>query len=185
VTSYQLKGYLVRPIGIDSIRNIAMHSRSVLALPENPIDMSYFLEYLFKFGITYDIIDDSEMPGFLSHSEACCIPERATIYLTSETYKKACKNDPRTRFTIFHELGHLILMHSRDFHRDQNIYEIKPKPFMDSEWQANQFAAEILMPLEIILREELKTPFEIASKFGVSTQAALTRYNQLKKRNEI
>lgn len=184
-SNYQLKGYLVRPRTIVEIRRIATHSRNVLGLPGTPVDMNAFLETLVKFGITYDIFDDLEMPDFLAHSEACCIPEKATIYLTGKTYAKACRNDPRTRFTIFHELGHLILMHSRDFHRDHNVQRIQPKPYLDSEWQANQFAGEILMPLDVIQQEDMELPFELETRFGVSEAAALTRYNQLKSRNEI
>lgn len=185
MTEYKLQGYLVNPLGIDKIRKVAMYAAQILQLPETPVDMGFFLESLVKFDITYDVIDSSEMPGLLSHSEACCIPEMRTIYLTTETYSRACVNDPRARFTIFHELGHFFLVHNRKFHRDHNVREIEPKRYLDSEWQANQFAAEILMPLNIIQREKLKSSLEIESRFCVSMAAAQTRYNQLKKRNEI
>jgi len=102
-----------------------------------------------------------------------------TIFLTSETYTKACSNDPRTRFTIFHELGHLVLCHTRKLHRGQNTRNTKP--YMDSEWQADQFAAEITMPLNIIMRDHLFTPDQIQKKFWVSGQAAQRRCNYIVK----
>lgn len=185
MTDYQLRGYLVLPSSIDKIRSIAARARNVLSLPNGPINMESFLEQLVKFGITVDVIDDVEVPGFLTHSEACCIPESATIYITAQTYEKACNNDSRTLFTVFHELGHLILMHSRQFHRNQNTKQTKPTPYMDSEWQADQFAAEILMPLDVIRAEKLKSPAQFIKRFGVSEAAALRRYKQLKGRNEI
>lgn len=185
MTEYKLQGYLVNPLSIDKIREVAMHATGILRLPETPVNLSFFLESLVRLDITFDVIDSLEMPGLLSHSEACCIPEMRTIYLTTETYNRACVNDPRARFTIFHELGHFFLVHNRKFHRDHNVRKIEPKPYLDSEWQANQFAGEILMPLYIIQREGLKSFYEIEWRFGVSASAALTRYNQLKKRNEI
>ena len=108
MTEYQLQGYLVNPLSRKQIREAASYAADILQLPETPIDLGYFLESLVRLEITYDVIDSSEMPGFLSHSEACCIPERRTIYLTTETYCRACSNDPRARFTIFHELGHFF-----------------------------------------------------------------------------
>lgn len=185
MTEYKFQGYLVNPLSIAKIREVAMYAMDILKLPEAPVDMGVFLESLIIFGITYDVIDDSEMPGLLSHSEACCIPERRLIYLTNETYFSACANDPRARFTIFHELGHFFLLHNRKFHRDQDARKIEPKPYLDSEWQANQFAAEITMPLHIILRENLNSPFKIESRFSVSQAAATTRYNKLLTRGEI
>lgn len=182
---YELRGHLVEPIGIVKIRERALHARNILQLSNGPIDMSAFLESLVKFGITYDVILDSELPDFLLYSEACCIPEKAIIYLTEDTYEKARRNEPRTRYTIFHELGHLVLMHNRDFHRRQAVHKIKPAAFNDSEWQADQFAAEILMPLHIILRDNIKSAKAIQAGFGVSAQAAQIRLNQLKRRSEI
>lgn len=185
MTEYKLQGFLVNPLSINKIREVAMYASDILKLPETPVDMGSFLESLVKLEITFDVIDSSDMPGLLSHSEACCIPERRIIYLTTETYLSACANDPRARFTIFHELGHFFLVHNRKFHRDQDVSRIEPKLFLDSEWQANQFAAEITMPLHVILRDNLKSPFKIESRFGVSQAAAMARYNKLLARKEI
>lgn len=180
---YQLRGYMVAPLSTEAIRKHANNVRDVLCLPDEFVDLGIFLESLVNYAITLDVIDDVDMPGFSLHSEACCIPETATIYLTSETYTKACSNDPRTRFTIFHELGHLVLCHTRKLHRGQDTREARP--YMDSEWQADQFAAEITMPLNIIMRDHLFAPNEIQKKFGVSSQAAQIRYDYLVKNRII
>ena len=120
---YQLRGYMVAPLSTEAIRKHANNVRDVLCLPDEFVDLGIFLESLVNYAITLDVIDDVDMPGFSLHSEACCIPETATIYLTSETYTKACFNDPRTRFTVFHELGHLVLCHTRKLHRGQDTRE--------------------------------------------------------------
>lgn len=180
---YQLRGYIVSPISIDQIRTKAMIVRDALGLGNDAIDLEVFLERLSSYGITIDVVDDVDMPGFSFHSEACCIPETATIYLTELTYEKACSNDPRTRFTIFHELGHLILGHSRELHRGNVPKDIKP--YVDSEWQADQFSAEMTMPLNVILELKLFDSELIRRQFGVSEPAARRRYEQLKNKRLI
>jgi len=79
----------------------------------------------------------------------------------------------RQRFTIAHELGHFVLGHGtspRDYPTSFNAGT--------SDWrerQANQFAAEILMPADtvrnVVMRGYASTVEELASMFGVSTLA--------------
>lgn len=55
----------------------------------------------------------------------------------------------RQRFTIAHELGHHLLRHIREFHVDLSSSEeaaAAPGYDRDNEKEANQFAAELLMP---------------------------------------
>lgn len=180
---YRLRGYSVSPLSIEDIRGTARRARGVLQLPDSEIQLVRFLEQLFHFGITVDVINEREMPGYPLQSEAYCIPDTATIYLASETYRKVCRNDPRALFTVFHELGHLILGHSRTLHREQKAGT--NKPYYDSEWQADQFAAEMTMPHDVIMSRKLNTPAQIQARFGVSLQAAQTRYEHLRKRGDI
>ncbi len=181
--SYRLRGYIVHALSVQSIRDRAIYVRTQLGLTRNPVDLELFLEQLSDFGITVDVLADEDMLGFADHSEACCVPETATIYLTEETYRKACMNEPRTRFTIFHELGHLLLGHNRELHRANVAKNIKP--YQDSEWQADRFAAEVIMPLDVIYGYELFSVEKIKTQFGVSDQAAQTRFNQLLKEGVI
>lgn len=74
-----------------------------------------------------------------------------------------------------HELGH-YLMHTRDelvFTRNQ----IKLKSYEDSEWQANTFASELLMPEYLITKDD--NIFTLMNRFGVSKSAAKVRLNKL------
>jgi Zn-dependent peptidase ImmA (M78 family) len=142
-------------------------------------DLEGFLERLELYGITYDVVEDSFLPYGV---EASCIPEKRVIYITTSTFEAVKRNDERARFTIFHELGHLLLAHSRTFHRDATrefpVYE-------NSEWQADQFAGEILMPLDVILRKNLTAAWELQEEFGVSFQAASYRLAKLRSKGEI
>jgi len=153
----------------------------VLGLPDQAVSLPHFLESLSNFGITVDVVEDKDFVLMMAGVEAVCVPETATITLTEATYNAARRNDPRTRFTIFHELGHFVLQHTKALAR----HNYEAKPFIDSEWQADQFSAEVTMPLPVILKYGLLTPTKIAKFFGVSLPAAMTRVSQLRSRGAI
>jgi Zn-dependent peptidase ImmA (M78 family) len=99
----------------------------------------------------------------------------------------------RQRFTIAHECGHMFLHRSQEmfidrgsirFNRDAKSAEGSDVHEMD----ANQFAAEILMPRKFLERDvaEMSTDIEdeaaiieLAKKYRVSQQALLWRINRL------
>jgi Zn-dependent peptidase ImmA (M78 family) len=74
------------------------------------------------------------------------------IVIRNSIYQLARKGDGRSRMTLAHELGHLV-MHPgaaklrSDFGR---LSATKLRPFESGEWQANKFAALFLMPLHVI-----------------------------------
>ena len=80
----------------------------------------------------------------------------------------------RFRFSIAHELGHILLNHEPLKH----IYEHR-KPF--AERQADSFAAELLLP-EQFLRDDCEsyTVTELAKRYKVSRQSLELRLNSLK-----
>jgi Zn-dependent peptidase ImmA (M78 family) len=84
----------------------------------------------------------------------------------------------RQRFTIAHELGHLFLHHGELKFRDHiTMLGIDPM-----EREANQFAAELLMP-EWLLRTFMtdRTVDELAALFDVSPQAMGIRMQALRR----
>jgi Zn-dependent peptidase ImmA (M78 family) len=107
----------------------------------------------------------------------------------------AAHHPNRQRFSIAHELGHYLL-HSRNSPSDVFV-DTAPIFFRDErssdgteyqEIQANAFAAELLMP-EDLLRGELRNGpldafdddavLQLASRFGVSVQAISIRLTRL------
>jgi len=95
----------------------------------------------------------------------------------------------RRRFTIAHELGHLLLHKDSEFHVDERYpigfrTDLSAQAVDDREIEANQFAAELLMPLSF-LREDLGSlPLDIeteefitklARRYEVSVQAMTIR----------
>lgn len=77
----------------------------------------------------------------------------------------------RRRFSIAHELGHYLL------HRDLIAAGMAPGP--QHEREANEFAAELLMPEEVIRRAEVNQLAELTGRFLVSRTALQVRLERL------
>lgn len=179
-----LGGFRVAGRGVADIRVSADNVRRILGIGDTPqeINIGLLLDHLsVKYSITYDVLDPDEMPH--PDVEACWDPESVTMHVRSDVFEKACTDDPRARFTIMHELGHGLLGHRRTINR--STVDRPPKLYEDSEWQANQFAAEILMPLDVIRSKKLNTASKIELHFRVSAPAAARRTKQLIKRGEL
>lgn len=99
----------------------------------------------------------------------------------------------RQRFTIAHELGHYLLHGRRDLFVDKDfIVHFRDgnssTGYDPQEVEANQFAAELLMPAEQVREIFAEAPFDIddqgalrrlASRFGVSPMAMAVRLSSL------
>jgi Zn-dependent peptidase ImmA (M78 family) len=98
----------------------------------------------------------------------------------------------RQRFTIAHEIGHLLLHADESLHVDKNFPiglrdETSGKSVNQNEIEANQFAAALLMPPNLIA-DDIK-PFigkdvlfairKLAKKYMVSEQAMSIRLSSL------
>ena len=102
----------------------------------------------------------------------------------------------RQRFTMAHELGHLLLHKASKLHIDQTDFSIKFRDEQSSdgsdreEREANAFAAALLMP-QVFLEADLRKLGDIglhddqkiqalAKRYGVSLQAMLIRLTSLR-----
>lgn len=92
------------------------------------------------------------------------------------------QSEPRRRFTLAHELGHIFL-HGQYI---KNNGEIIDKTFFRSnirdaiEDEANNFAAELLMPLDEIMQlmgQDIRKVSALSEEFGVSLAAMSYRLN--------
>lgn len=87
----------------------------------------------------------------------------------------------RRRFTIAHELGHFALGHGAAY-RDPAAH-FSAKTFEPDEAAANHFAAQLLMPAELVktvIKEQGSPTVESLSKrFGVSPMAMKYRLTNL------
>lgn len=98
------------------------------------------------------------------------------IVLREDVMQKLELGDPRARFTLAHELGHYF-MHANEINCFARINKNTTWPaYQDSEAQANQFAARVLMPISMI--RICKDSREIEEQFGVSWEAAKLNYDK-------
>lgn len=86
----------------------------------------------------------------------------------------------RQRFTAFHELGHYVLGHGDS---DRVPYRIgTPKSFDPKESEANRFAAEMIMPQEVVffyVQQQGYTLSQLSSLLAVSEMAMSIRLQRL------
>lgn len=151
-----------------NIRDLASAIRQAYGLEDTKaFPIVQFLEYVFP--DSYDIISDEEM----GDCDGKTYPEKNLILLKESVYNDACCGNPRDRFTIAHEIGHLFL------HGNESISyartDKKIKAYENPEWQANTFAAELLIPINPIKN---LSPIEIANKYKVSVSAATIQLKQ-------
>lgn len=143
-------------------------------LNDLPIDVEGLCESL---GILVNYVDFSSIERKVGKKISGAIQKDGGNYtiLVNED-----ESDVRIRFTIAHELGHYFL-HVKDdprkilvsFRRDQSARETA----------ANKFAAELLMPKELIKTEYSKMVIPVsdtlAKKFNVSKSAMRNRLDSL------
>ncbi len=123
--------------------------------------------------VRFEVGDYDEMQG----AEGLADPGGEFIMIREDVYEKAAAGDGRARFTIAHELGHFFLHTGIPLARSTKGDGIAP--FRKSEPQANQFAAEFLMPRHLIPPGMHRV--NIAVNHGVSDEAAGLRFNYLRK----
>jgi hypothetical protein len=148
-----------RELGVQPGERLAMRPVLELALDDMVEDAYWKIEL------------DAEMGG----AEASTAWHEPVITVSASTYAELCRSNPRARMTIAHEIGHL-LMHTRKpvFH-----YRTRTKDQrLDPEWQADYFAAALLMPATAF--RKMKTVTQAMKAFGVSRGAALRRARGLR-----
>lgn len=177
MASFNENSYEVSPRSKKQIRASAKHLRMALGVSDNPY---------FKPIEVIELVLDHEM-NFVSFStgsreemgndEGQTAFDGSEIILREDVYVNANKGQPRGRFTAAHELGHWAL-HSglkptmaRSSGNSTPVYKC-------SEWQANRFAAEILMPFKFFTIND--TVPTVMARHGVSRPAAERRLKEYK-----
>lgn len=138
-----------------------------------------------EFHLGYDLYYDADLP---TRIDGCSDSANKLISIGRHiTY------DTRRRFTVAHEIGHIVLhfpaMVAQAKYQDA-LFELPREPVQDDrlEYQANFFAAALLMPKEVmnkafgerLLKGEYIREDEVAHYFDVSLQAAGVRMRELR-----
>ena len=172
-----MTNYAAAPISRNAIRSLANQIRLITGFDTQPyFPILEFFELMIPKAIkdfNYEIVAKKEMPE--KHGET--FPSQKLIRLREDIYLGANRGNGRDRFTIAHEIGHLLL------HQNNNVslYRLEPhtrlKPYEDPEWQANAFAGELLMPIDIIKDMSID---QIRKQCVVSADAARYQFSLLK-----
>ncbi len=164
-------------MSLKSIESIAVELRDIMGLHSPYISIEKVYAALQDSeDIDFEIVEDVE----LGENMAEAYPDKGLILIRDSVYSAACDGDARARFTMAHELGHIILhigqAPSASFARgeqpDHKIYE-------DCEWQADTFASAFLMDKMRITKS--MSINDVSSLFGTSLSAAKIRLNTIQK----
>ena len=112
----------------------------------------------------------------------CCCPRAGEIWVNAD---EAAQWPPRRRFTIGHELGHWVMHRTGQqalFCRRTTVDETVTLPARDIEEEASAFAAALLMPQWLFVREHARCGGDVATlcaAFGSSIAATERRIASL------
>lgn len=112
-----------------------------------------------------------------STGDGCCATINGSPIIM---VKKDCHH-ARQRFTVAHELGHILLGHVGKY----DLVNREPSPTDNPiEHEANVFASRLLAPACVLYAMDAWTPEEIAGLCDISLQAATFRAERMKTLNQ-
>lgn len=150
------------------------------------IELIPILEYGYirkTFGFSFGVEDLSQgMEGYTDFS-------KKMLVLSEFTYDAIQKNLPRAIFTGFHEISHVILHRGQLQNRTveevnkERFFRSDLKAYEDPEWQADECAAAIQIPLQtaVPLLKSGATEIDFMKIYGVSRKCAEVRIAKLTK----
>ena len=171
------QNFIVPPRSWESIDNTADEFRALLGLSDVP----YFpvvdvLEKVLdpKLDVMFEVCSHQEM----GPAEGYASPQGDFIRLREDVYRNATKGRGRDRFTVCHEIGHLLLHANQPLSRVTN--ENYVPPYRLSEPQANHFAACLLIPKSFV--DPLADEEGLATEHGTSIKAARHRIEYVRRK---
>lgn len=173
--------FVVPPRSWDDIHSVAERVRDAIGIADHPfVPVVDVLERVldYRMGLVqFEVGDFVEMEG----AEGLTDPNGAFIQIREDVYAAALTGDGRARFTIAHEMGHFFLHTGIPLARSRKGDGVAS--YRKSEPQANQFAAEFLMPRKFL--HSGIPPEEISQAHGVSDEAARNRIRFMEGRKLI
>ena len=162
-----MNSYIADPLSRKKIRQLVSKIRYAMGLsPEDYFDVVRFLEFYLHEVVPdfhIEVVPIVEMPN----QYALTFPKTKCIKIREDVYDGAIAGNARDRFTIAHEIGHLWLHRPGNLALARNSSKEDIPAYKDPEWQANTFAAELLLPPEGTQGLLLD---EIVARYGVSYQ---------------
>lgn len=174
--------YVCPPKTADELEALASSVRAKFQFIRPPIPIIDILEFGYEHTereIQIEVCQTSEMINI----EGATSGEQSVIKLREDVYVRAWEADQRSRFTVAHELGHFLLQkNTKGLKRVRGRH---PIDLESAEWQADYFAAAMLMPRHNF--PKTANVAKIRGIYNVSYRAALRRKHELSSRltNEI
>lgn len=123
---------------------------------------------------TLEILETDKLPNEYAETDIL----KKIIRVREDVYLDAIKNGQRSRFTLAHEIAHLLLHDEKTILQQPTGGKSSIKTYENPEWQANTFAGELLAPSYLI---GSMSPEEIKSKCCISLEAATIQFEKAKK----
>jgi len=169
-----LNDYIAAPLSRQKLRALTLSIRKTFHL-ENEIcfpvvEMLEAMPDIFSANkFACEIVPDHELPDSVQGDT-----DVANHYMRikESVYNGAYAGNGRDRYSIAHEIGHYMLLSIVGVAFQRNISKRKVKAYEDPEWQAECFAAELLMPHHLIGGMNVS---EISKRCNVSHAAAKTQ----------
>lgn len=115
-----------------------------------------YTKFAEKYNCEFSDLTDISIYGFLLRDKNSC---NAIIYYNDR------QSVPTQRFTLLHELGHYVMDHYIDNKENDRLVDC--------------FARNLIAPVSICKKLELKHSFQISEYFNISPSAGVTRANLL------
>lgn len=168
-----MTGIEVPPLSLKDIRNKVKSLRKLLykiGFLENEdepyIDIVRLYEYfLQQIGVEFIVLPINELGS--KHGET--LIGTNIIRIREDVYNRACEGYGRDRFTMAHELAHLLLHRLENLSLAREIDGVEIPAYKNPEWQANAFAGELLAPFHLIKNKNIN---DIAKIHGITVMAA-------------
>ena len=103
-------------------------------------------------------------------------------YLTLINISEVYNSKPRQRWTIAHEIGHILCKHHiilMENNSSNGCFSIAFTP--EYETEADYFAVTLLSPFPLFSILNIRNPLDIQIRFGISNKAANIRFEEYKK----
>jgi len=176
------RGFVVQPRSGVQIRALAHQTLDWLSLQGRRVPILHIIENVLPQvdeTFSFEVLEADEMTkryGFAA--DGMTVHRDNLIALRSDVYVGALEGNGRHRFTAAHELGHYLM------HKDEGMSFPRrsgpgAKPYVDSEWQADCFARELLADLRHCGRFD--AAYSLATHFQVSHQVAAIQWEAAKK----
>jgi Zn-dependent peptidase ImmA (M78 family) len=159
-----------------AIRAYAKKVHELIRLQQPPFPIVQFAEGLHAYlpEFTFAVMDEEE----LGNNHGLTMPAEKLMMIRRDVYEGACRDAGRDRLTIAHEVGHLLLHDSVAFARRMPSKDVPA--YRSSEWQANCFAGELLVPAWWLKSVGRISALDVANVCKVSVEAASYQLNHQK-----